>query len=69
MLSALTACRSTEMLGAVMKADRQSVLEAEAELDDEVQEAREKIAATPPRQTAGDAPDGDIDNIGKRTSE
>ena len=61
--------RSTEMLDAVMKADRESVLDAEAELEDELHEAQQKAAATLPRQSAGDAPEGDIDNVGKRASE
>jgi glutathione-regulated potassium-efflux system ancillary protein KefC len=61
--------RSTEMLDAVMKADRESVLDAEAELEDEVHEAQQKIAASSRPQSAGDAPEGDIDNAGKRASE
>lgn len=61
--------RSTEMLDAVMKADRESALDAEAELEDEVHEAQQKIAAASRAQSAGDAPEGDIDNAGKRASE
>lgn len=61
--------RSTEMLDAVMKADRESALDAEAELEDEVHEAQQKIAAASRPQRAGDAPEGDIDNAGKRASE
>ena len=61
--------RSTEMLDAVMKADRESVLDAEAELEDELQEAQQKAAAKLPPQSAGDAAEGDIDNAGKRASE
>ena len=57
------------MLDAVMKADRESVLDAEAELEDEVHEAQQKIAASSRPQSAGDAPEGDIDNAGKRASE
>jgi glutathione-regulated potassium-efflux system ancillary protein KefC len=59
--------RSTEMLDAVMKADRESVLDAEAELEDELHEAQQKAAndladgQTPPQ--------GDIDNNAKRASE
>jgi glutathione-regulated potassium-efflux system ancillary protein KefC len=57
--------RSTEMLDAVMKADRESALDEEAELEDELHEARQRTAA----QGAPDAPDGDIDNAGRRASE
>jgi glutathione-regulated potassium-efflux system ancillary protein KefC len=61
--------RSTEMLDAVMKADRESVLDAEAELEDELHEAQQRAAANLPPHSAGDAPEGDIDNAGKRASE
>jgi len=63
--------RSTEMLDAVMKADRQTTLEAEAELEDELHEAREHAAGELGRRqhSPGDAPEGDIDNAGKRASE
>ncbi len=60
--------RSTEMLDAVMKADRESALDEEAELEDELNEARQR-AAFPAGRGAGDDPDGDIDNAGKRASE
>lgn len=62
--------RSTEMLDAVMKADRESVLDAEAELEDEVHEAQERASEELSEQQAtGDAAEGDIDNAGKRASE
>jgi len=62
--------RSTEMLDAVMKADRESVLDAEAELEDEVHEAQERASEELAEQLAtGDAAEGDIDNAGKRASE
>jgi glutathione-regulated potassium-efflux system ancillary protein KefC len=60
--------RSTEMLDAVMKADRESPLEVEAEVEDELQEARQR-AAHPAARGSEDAPEGDIDNAGKRASE
>lgn len=61
--------RSTEMLDAVMKADRESALDAEAELEDEVHEAQQRIAAATGPQSAGEATEGDIDNAGKRASQ
>jgi glutathione-regulated potassium-efflux system ancillary protein KefC len=62
--------RSTEMLDAVMKADRESTLAEEAELESELQEAQQQAAhELAEQQSAGDAPEGDIDNVGKRASE
>jgi glutathione-regulated potassium-efflux system ancillary protein KefC len=60
--------RSTEMLDAVMKADRESALDIEAEIEDEEQEARRRASQEPPR-VSGDAPHGDIDNAGGRASQ
>ena len=51
--------RSTEMLDAVMKADREGAIEPDEGIADD----------QAPPQSAGDAPEGDIDNPGKRASE
>jgi glutathione-regulated potassium-efflux system ancillary protein KefC len=61
--------RSTEMLDAVMKADRESAEEIrQEELEAQIQESQQQ-AAEEVVQAVGDAPEGDIDNPMRRASE